>query len=430
MGWFGDNDNREAVGRQFEYDTEMWQFNEQQQEDAYQFKLDQWAIDKWNTDASIAYKNETAINDWKYRQDMREFDYQNQIEAYNASVQNYERQMDYNNIAAELTNSDNTRKYNEKLIAIGYQNEELVQKFDFDTRGLTEDYKFETRGMTEDQALEARGMTLDIQAKRAEKAFQSQQLRIDSIQKTGQVRATGAVGRSSRRGVQSVMASFGMQQAALQDAVLRDDARYEFGMEQSQTKYARGMDYAQTKYARGMDMAEAKLDIGRRQLQDSMKSATAQHEADKQHVLLQKYNADMQAENAIAPAPVLPPEMPAPLALPTPKTLKPHKGGSPPKPIKGAIQQGPNLIGHIINAISDDRLKYDITRVGTSPSGVPEYTFKYRLDGEHGPTYKGTSAQDLLAMGRKDAVGMTEKDGFYYVDYSKLDVKMEKVQLA
>ena len=408
MGWFGDNDNSKAVERQFEYDNKVYEFNEQERTDAYEFKLDQWAIDKWNTEASIAYKNETAVNDWKYRQDMREFDYQNQIEAYNASVQNYERQMDYNNIAAELTNSDNTRKYNEKLIAIGYQNEELVQKFDFDTRG-----------MREDQALEARGMTLDIEAKRAENAFKGQQLKIDAIQRTGQVRATGAVGRSSRRGVQSVMASFGMQQAALQDAILRDDARYEFGMEQSQTRYARGM-----------DMAGAKLDLGRRQLQDSMKSATAQHEADKQHVLLQKYNADMQAENQIAPAPVLPPEMPAPLALPTPKTLKPHKGGSPPKPIRGAIQQGPNLIGHIINAISDDRLKYDITRVGTSPSGVPEYTFKYRLDGEHGPTYKGTSAQDLLAMGRKDAVGMTEKDGFYYVDYSKLDVKMEKVQLA
>ena len=408
MGWFGDNDNKEAVERQFKYDNKIYEFNEQERTDLHKFKLDQWAIDKWNTDASIAYKNETAINDWKYRQDMREFDYQNQIEAYNASVQNYERQMDYNNIAAELTNSDNTRKYNEKLIAIGYQNEELVQKFDFDTRG-----------MREDQALEARGMTLDIEAKRAEKAFQGQQLRIDSIQKTGQARATGAVGRSARRGVQSVMASFGMQQAALQDAILRDDARYEFGMEQSQTKYARGM-----------DMAGAKLDLGRRQLQDSMKSAKTQHEADKQHVLLQKYNADMQAENAIAPEPVLPPEMPAPLALPTPKTLKPHKGGSPPRPIKGAIQQGPNIIGHIINAISDDRLKYDITRVGTSPSGVPEYTFKYRLDGEHGPTYKGTSAQDLLSMGREDAVGMTEKDGFYYVDYSKLDVKMEKVQLA
>ena len=42
----------------------------------------------------------------------------------------------------------------------------------------------------------------------------------------------------------------------------------------------------------------------------------------------------------------------------------------------------------------------------------------------------GTSAQDLIAMGRKDAVGTTEKDGFYYVDYSKLDVDFEQVQLA
>jgi len=72
-------------------------------------------------------------------------------------------------------------------------------------------------------------------------------------------------------------------------------------------------------------------------------------------------------------------------------------------------------------------LKYDITRIGTSPSGIPKYTFRYRLDGEHGPKYMGTSAQDLLAMGRKDAVGQTEKDGFYKVDYSKLDVTMEVV---
>ena len=78
-------------------------------------------------------------------------------------------------------------------------------------------------------------------------------------------------------------------------------------------------------------------------------------------------------------------------------------------------------------ASSDDRLKYDITRVGTSPKGIPKYTFRYRLDGEHGPKYMGTSAHDLLSMGRQDAVGQKEKDGFYYVEYSKLDVDMEVV---
>ena len=76
---------------------------------------------------------------------------------------------------------------------------------------------------------------------------------------------------------------------------------------------------------------------------------------------------------------------------------------------------------------SDDRLKYDINRVGTSNKGVPIYTFRYRFEGKHGPKYKGTSAQDLLNTKFKNAVGQTETDGFLYVDYSKLDVEFEQV---
>ena len=79
--------------------------------------------------------------------------------------------------------------------------------------------------------------------------------------------------------------------------------------------------------------------------------------------------------------------------------------------------------------LSDDRLKSTYNRVGTSPSGVPIYTFRYIHEGSHGPWYKGTSAQDLISMGREDAIGQIEKDGFYYVDYSKLDVDFEKVQV-
>ena len=167
------------------------------------------------------------------------------------------------------------------------------------------------------------------------------------------------------------------------------------------------------------------MNLGRRQLQESMKSASAQHESDQQHNQLQKYKADMAAENNIAAEPVLPPQMPEPLALPETKLMAPKPPSiDPPMPVKGAVAS-PGILGRIF---SDDRVKYNITRVGTSPSGVPEYTFKYRFDGEHGPTYKGTSAQDLLAMGRGDAVSQTEEGGFYRVAYSKLDVKMEKIQ--
>ena len=78
-------------------------------------------------------------------------------------------------------------------------------------------------------------------------------------------------------------------------------------------------------------------------------------------------------------------------------------------------------------SFSDDRLKYDITRVCTSKKGIPKYTFKYRQDGKHGPTYIGTSAQDLIKMGREDAVVQKEKGGFYMVDYSKIDVNFEQI---
>ena len=108
------------------------------------------------------------------------------------------------------------------------------------------------------------------------------------------------------------------------------------------------------------------------------------------------------------------------------------------RPIEGAVSKGPSGLSRMLGFAasvagifrSDDRVKYDINRVGTSPSGIPKYTFKYRFDGEHGPTYIGTSAQDLLSMGRKDAVVQTEKDGFYSVDYSKLDVEFETVTLT
>ena len=71
------------------------------------------------------------------------------------------------------------------------------------------------------------------------------------------------------------------------------------------------------------------------------------------------------------------------------------------------------------------RLKRDIVRLldRTSPSGIPVYSFRYIGDGADGPVHVGTMAQDLLAMGRADAV-VTGEDGFYLVDYDALDISL------
>ena len=85
--------------------------------------------------------------------------------------------------------------------------------------------------------------------------------------------------------------------------------------------------------------------------------------------------------------------------------------------------------------MSDKRLKRNIAFIGNSPSGIPTYTFKYRegmnlangyttLDTVN--TFVGAMAQDLLELA-PEAVIMNQDDGYYRVDYSKIDVDFYKL---
>ena len=177
------------------------------------------------------------------------------------------------------------------------------------------------------------------------------------------------------------------------------------------------------------------------QLRDSRLSANRQHQADLRRVGQDFWAAQMAADARVAARPVMPVLPPNVIETPLPEVMAPQ---SPPtegeyaatRPVMGTSGSSGmfgtalGFAGSLITAMassSDDRLKRSYNRVGTSPSGVPVYTFNYIKDGDHGPTYMGTSAQDLIAMGRSDAVLQKEKDGFYYVDYSKLDVEFEKI---
>ena len=83
---------------------------------------------------------------------------------------------------------------------------------------------------------------------------------------------------------------------------------------------------------------------------------------------------------------------------------------------------------------SDRRLKHEITLIGRSPSNIPIYTFKYRsgmelannrvLDSKS--TFVGAMAPDLLEIA-PHAVIMNDEDGYYRVDYSKIDVGFYKL---
>jgi hypothetical protein len=71
--------------------------------------------------------------------------------------------------------------------------------------------------------------------------------------------------------------------------------------------------------------------------------------------------------------------------------------------------------------LSDIRLKENIIKTGISKSGIPIYTFNYKNDNQ---IWSGTMAQDLIGMGRENAVTIAD-NGYYAVYYDMIDVNME-----
>ena len=74
---------------------------------------------------------------------------------------------------------------------------------------------------------------------------------------------------------------------------------------------------------------------------------------------------------------------------------------------------------------SDRRLKNIISKVGTSLYGINIYHFSYIFDTLN--IYEGVIAQELVGTSYEDAL-ILDKNGFYSVDYSKIDVIFRKIK--
>ena len=80
--------------------------------------------------------------------------------------------------------------------------------------------------------------------------------------------------------------------------------------------------------------------------------------------------------------------------------------------------------GFVIGVTSDMRLKIIIKKIGQSNSNLNIYLFRYISDPEI--VHQGVIAQELLNTKYESAVS-TDQNGFYRVDYSKIDVEFKEV---
>tara|TARA_B100001996_G_scaffold65107_1_gene47024 strand:+ start:2132 stop:3418 length:1287 start_codon:yes stop_codon:yes gene_type:complete len=370
-------DNQNNINLKFEQANEAYSFDRATDWVTYYNTLEKQYVDDLNSKAMNAYKEQLAFNNWQDKENMRLYSYAKEAEAYNASVEAYYEQLDFNDIAEELTIADTERAYQDKLLSIGFQNEELLTKYyeggkelALETRGLTQGLK-EARKASKLQikevgvnremdllndALDKAGLRDGMAATKADAAFKVQGMRSELLQKEGQIRNLGQVGRSAEKAMQAVLSNHGNAQMALYNSVANAESKYSLDLqklagalknktEMSQLQLnniTNALVNAETQIAMSEEGTGLKFSSlqsgtqsGQKQLKQSLISAGEQNLADRNKIGMDKYQADVKAAGALKSRPSAPPQQKLPLLLPDTVYQKPMKPIDKPLPVRG-----------------------------------------------------------------------------------------------
>ena len=378
---FGGNDPRQesqnAINQQFEFDNEMWSFMRAQEWSLYHNAVEAQFVAQLNEKAINNFKQEMAFRSWQDRENMRLYSYANEVKAYNSSVESYYEQLDFNEIAEELTLQDTNRAYQDKLTSIGFENEGLINKFLEGGRSLKleadalKNKVNQAKNIAGLQVKEAQisrdfdllndelnrvGLRDGMAATKADAAFKLQGMRAELIQKEGQQRASGQVGRSAEKAIQAMLATHGNAQAALSDSLTRSGSKYALDLKKLDNELKNKTDLTNLQYAnianqltneaQNASNAQAGIDLrfegiktetaqGKKQLQDSLISAGEQHEADINRINMDRYQADINASSILKSIPKLPPQQSLPLMIPDTVYQPPMQPQDKPLPRRG-----------------------------------------------------------------------------------------------
>ena len=469
---------QEQADAQNKYNNEMHSWQWGQAQDNYAYQQENIAIQKINDGALRNYQNQTNFNGWLNRENMRMYEFDKQVEAYNASVAAYERQLNYNDVAEDIALADENRAYQDELIAFGFQNQDLLMKYfhageqaSLDTKGLTtkihqaqsladlqvRETKQNKAWAEAQAALDKAGLRESLAATKAEGAFKSQELRVGYLGKEGKQRNLGQAGRSAGKAIQALLATHGANQAAMADSISRAESKYQLDARKIAESLGNTAIMTNIKYSEiannlintrddakqqqeqiGLKFSQLKdtTDFSRIQLQQSMISAGEQHKANKTKISMDKYQQDINAASNLMTRPTLPPQEISPLEVPATTYQDPMAPNLPPDPLKAInTYQGPTFlqqVGQVVGIAatvagmwpgSDLELKENIVRKGRSKRGFPIYEFNYKH--EPNQRYQGVMGQDLLEL-LPEAVREGD-NGYLEVNYSLLDVEFKKV---
>ena len=235
--------------------------------------------------ASAAHKYDTQV--WKYNWKEAKRDYNYSRKSRDIAIQNNENELSFREDTAR-------RDWQYGMAIRDQRNRNAMRQWEQSETNFKKQLSFNNLAAAE--AYESANR--QFREIGIAQAFQSQEQLVASIQETGKIEAAGQAGRSAAKSMQSSLAAYGRNVAIMEE---------------------------------------------------SMRSAKAQHVANIRGIDLKKLESDLAAEAARMLKPEMEPALPEPLAMPRTIFQEVKKPKKPPKPIKYAAAGG-NTLGAIAGA--------------------------------------------------------------------------------
>ena len=260
-----------------------------------QFLKEGIKIQKGNIREEYAYRDQTAMDSWRYQMGINAFNYAQEQRAYELRQKTALQQLDFNNLSLDFSMQDTARWEQEQNLQLDFQEKSTMMEYQYAQRGLQLDFA---------AADVARQQTL------ASGQIQQQQAYVQGLKATGQAIAGSAAGVTAEKMAAASIAETGLATSQIIQNVM--NAEQNFGLTSAQIG---------TK----LEQLNDTFYLSRAQLAASRLSLDMQGQAIRRDAMMQKFQADLNAITSIGLEPAIPPALPAPRPLPRPTLQKPAK---------------------------------------------------------------------------------------------------------
>ena len=343
--------NEEIAQANWEMAKAQHTFNWQEAQDAYWYQVESNDIAEFNLEATRKWKHQTAINEWIDKDKQRLFDYSNQVDAYNASLEAMDRQLGYNTVAANLAVNASNRAYQDELTLMGYQLEDIARRERRKERDVDikrRDLGQQKTTLVKDTNLARQQFENQLASQRAKHKAKMDEAALKSLEAEGKIRSMGQAGRSTRKSIVSNLAGYKALEYDIAKAMYTDEVAGQLNLKRVNEKLrAAGgkLDLQDETLLEDLYNTRVDTEFATEQLYTQLQSANLEFDHQQEIQKLDKFNADLRAREMVAAKPILPPQLIKPLELPQAKLQKPRFPREGPEPIKFAASTGHGLAG-------------------------------------------------------------------------------------